>query len=139
MTFSVQISVRSYELDSLGHLNQAVYHSYAEHARVQLMRALGAGGDGFATQGVAPVLVESRARYRKELRVGQEVDVSCDLNLGDGKVFTMNSVVSFPDGRVSAEIDATIGLIDTTTRRLVPDPRERMTKLIQHPEILDGP
>lgn len=130
MTFSVSITVRSYELDALGHLNQAVYHSYAEHARVEYMRSLGIGTDVLFGQGVAPVLLESHARYRKELRAGQEVSVSCDLEFGDGKVFAMNSVISFPDGRVSAEIDTTIGLLDMTTRRLVAGPRERLQKLM---------
>ncbi|MEU7735273.1 thioesterase, partial [Streptomyces griseus] len=32
MTFSVDVTVRGYELDTQGHLNQAVYLQYAEHA-----------------------------------------------------------------------------------------------------------
>jgi acyl-CoA thioesterase FadM len=30
--FAIRLSVRAYELDVLGHLNQAVYLQYAEHA-----------------------------------------------------------------------------------------------------------
>lgn len=41
MTFSVDVTVRGYELDTQGHLNQAVYLQYAEHARWELLRAAG--------------------------------------------------------------------------------------------------
>lgn len=137
VSFSVRIAVRSYELDALGHVNQAVYHSYAEHARVRLFEEAGAT-EPLLAQGVAPVLLESHAHYRKELRGGQEVDVSCGMSFGDGKVFSMPSVITFPDGRVSAEIDCTIGLMDLSVRRLVADPRERITKLVEHPELLSA-
>jgi acyl-CoA thioester hydrolase len=36
MTFFVDVTVRGYELDTQGHLNQAVYLQYAEHARREL-------------------------------------------------------------------------------------------------------
>ena len=39
--FQVRVTVRGYELDSLGHLNQAVYLQYAEHARWEILRAAG--------------------------------------------------------------------------------------------------
>lgn len=33
MSFSVDVTVRGYELDTQGHLNRAGYLQYAEHAR----------------------------------------------------------------------------------------------------------
>lgn len=131
--FRVRISVRSYELDALGHLNQAVYHSYAEHSRMELFRAAGCPVDGSEA---APVLLESHARYRKELRAGQEIDVTCEIVFGDRKVFAMNSALLLPDGTESARIECTLGLLDLTTRRLVANPRERMRQLAKRPELL---
>ena len=41
--FRVRVTVRGYELDTQGHLNQAVYLQYAEHARWECLRASGIG------------------------------------------------------------------------------------------------
>jgi len=39
--FSVRVTVRSYEIDSNGHVNHAVYHQYGEHARSEQLLAAG--------------------------------------------------------------------------------------------------
>ncbi|CAM5648452.1 hypothetical protein SVIOM342S_02750 [Streptomyces violaceorubidus] len=39
--FSVPVTVRGYETDTQGHLNQSVYLNYAEHARWSLLQAAG--------------------------------------------------------------------------------------------------
>ena len=39
--FAVPVRVRGYELDTQGHLNQAVYLQYAEHARWEFLLATG--------------------------------------------------------------------------------------------------
>lgn len=41
--FSVAVTVRGYETDVQGHLNQSVYPQYAEHARWSLLQAAGIG------------------------------------------------------------------------------------------------
>lgn len=76
-TFRVRIQVRGYELDTQGHLNQAVYMQYAEHARWEFLKAAGVTQDGLVASGVAPVQLEATIRYRRELRANDEVDVSC--------------------------------------------------------------
>lgn len=43
--FQVRIRVRGYELDTQGHLNQAVYLQYGEHARWECLRAAGISPD----------------------------------------------------------------------------------------------
>lgn len=42
--FSVRIAVREYELDTRGHLNQAVYLQYGEHALWEVLLAAGIPG-----------------------------------------------------------------------------------------------
>ncbi|RZQ59308.1 acyl-CoA thioesterase [Amycolatopsis suaedae] len=113
--------MRHYELDTLGHLNHAVYHSYGEVSRLELVEK--AGGYGLEETGLGPVLLESHIRYRRELRGGDVVDVSCDTTFGEGKIFHMRSVITKVDGTVAAEIDCTLGLMDLRRRKLVDDPR----------------
>ncbi len=53
--FSVRVTVRGYETDVQGHLNQAVYLNYAEHARWSLLQAAGIGQADLVASGVGPV------------------------------------------------------------------------------------
>ncbi|HEY3748765.1 MAG TPA: acyl-CoA thioesterase [Pseudonocardiaceae bacterium] len=127
--FAVRLTVRAYELDPLGHVNQAVYHSYAEHARTQLLRAVGLPVDVVLRAGVAAVLLTSQMKYLRELRADDEIDVSASMKFGDGKTFHVDTVITKVDGTVSAEFTGTFGLMDLTARRLVADPRGRLAAL----------
>lgn len=131
--FSVRLAVRTYELDALGHVNQAVYHSYAEHARTELLRSVGLPLDGVLRTGVAPVLLTGTMRYLRELRAEEEVDVSAEMSFGEGKTFTVNSTLTKSDGTVSAEFTGTFGLMDLTRRRLVANPKDRPAALSSNP------
>lgn len=118
--FRTRIKVRHYELDTLGHLNHAVYHSYGEVSRLELLERAGAlTGLG----NVASVLLESHIVFRRELRAGDEVDVTCDVKFGSGKTFSMDSNIFKADGTLAAEITCTLGLMDLERRKLVADPR----------------
>jgi acyl-CoA thioester hydrolase len=120
--FRTRIKVRHYELDTLGHLNHAVYHSYGEVSRLELMEKAGAL---HSLEGFAAVLLESHIVFRRELRAGDEVDVTCDVKFGSGKTFSMDSNIFKVDGTLAAEISCTLGLMDLERRKLVADPRGR--------------
>lgn len=113
--------MRQYELDALGHVNQAVYHSYAEVSRLEAFEA--AGNAKVGEDNTAPVLLESHIVYRRELRGGDVVDVTCDTTFGEGKVFWMTSRILKLDGTLSAEVKCTLGVMDLERRKLVADPR----------------
>lgn len=121
--FSTRIKVRHYELDTLGHLNHAVYHQYGEVARLEWFEAAGGGGNGLLAAKISPVLLESHIRFRRELRAGDVVDVSCDVSFGDRKTFRMDSEIRKLDGTLAAEIECTVGVLDLERRKLVDDPR----------------
>lgn len=121
--FRTRIKVRHYELDTLGHVNHAVYHSYAEVARIELFEQAGSQSAILSDLGVGPVLLQSHISYRRELRGGDEVDVTCQAKFGSGKTFQMDSDIYKVDGTLAAEIGCTLGLMDLQERRLVADPR----------------
>ncbi|TNC21395.1 acyl-CoA thioesterase [Amycolatopsis alkalitolerans] len=123
--FRIQIKVRMYELDMLGHLNHAVYHSYGEVARIEMLERAGGGSTSFGEQNISPVLLSSTINYRSEIRMGETVDVTCDTRFGSGKSFQMELFIYKADGTVSADITCTVGLMDLDRRKLVDDPRSR--------------
>ena len=134
--FRVRIRVRGYELDTQGHLNQAVYLQYGEHARWELLRAAGVTQEALIASGVGPVALESTVRYLRELRGGDDVDVSCEFVWGADKVFHIRQDYRRPDQVQVAELTGVAGILDLNTRRLVKDPREPFRKLATDPALL---
>jgi acyl-CoA thioester hydrolase len=135
-TFSVPLTVRGYETDMLGHLNQAVYLSYAEHARWSMLQAAGVGLDELIRRDVGPVVLETTIRYRRELRAGDEVEVTCGFAWGEGKAFRLHQTIRKADDTVAAEIDVVAGLMDLNARKLVADPRRQLKELAADPSLL---
>ncbi|NNH68629.1 acyl-CoA thioesterase [Nocardia uniformis] len=136
MAFSVPVTVRGYEIDINGHLNQAVYLQYAEHVRWELLRAAGTPGDKLVAAGIGPVVLENTIKYFKELHLGDEVTVSCEFVWSEGKVFRMHQEIRKLDGTLSATIDVVSGVLDLNTRRLIADPRAAFRDLAENPEVL---
>jgi acyl-CoA thioester hydrolase len=134
--FSVRVTVRSYEIDSLGHVNHAVYHQYGEHARSEHLLAAGYTMAAQRTSGTGVVMLESRIRYLHELTFGEEVEVTSDLEFGTGKAFRIEHAILRADGGRAAEISCVFGLFDTAARRLLPEPRARLTELLDRPELI---
>jgi len=124
VSFSIEIAVRSYELDALGHVNQAVYHQYAELARVAAFEAAGVSFDTLIREQTSPVMLASQISFRRELRAGDTVTVTCETKFGSGKTFQMDQKILKADGTLSAELSSTIGLMDLRARKLIAGPRE---------------
>lgn len=131
--FSVPVTVRGYETDMQGHLNQSVYLQYAEHARWAMLHAAGISQTELIGKGVGPVVLETNIRYLRELRAGDEVEVTCGFAWGDGKSFRVEQTIRRTDGTVSAELTSVGGLLDLKLRRLVADPREYFRALATDP------
>jgi acyl-CoA thioester hydrolase len=128
--------VRSYELDSQGHLNAAVYHQYGEHARLECLRASGVLMDRMMASGVGAVQLECTIRFHRELRRDDEVDVSCIFVWGEGKTFRIDQEYRRPDGSLVAELTTVCGLLDLAERRLLADPAKHLRSLAATPEAL---
>ncbi|WP_318200593.1 acyl-CoA thioesterase [Streptomyces sp. SCL15-4] len=133
--FSVRVTVRGYETDTQGHLNQAVYLNYAEHARWSLLQAAGISQAGLVGRGVGPVALETTIGFRRELLAGDEVDVTCAFEWGEGKTFRIRQEIRKTDGTLAAEVTAVGGIMDLTQRKLVADPRAVFKELATDPAL----
>ncbi|WP_425442646.1 acyl-CoA thioesterase [Streptomyces indicus] len=131
--FFAPVTVRGYETDVQGHLNQAVYLQYAEHARWELFEAAGIRQQDLQAQGVGPVVLETTIRYKRELRAGDKVEVTCAFEWGTGKTFRLRQVIRKTDGTVAAEVSAVGGILDLRERRLIADPADRVRSLAKDP------
>lgn len=134
--FWVRVMVRGYEVDPRGHVNQAVYLQYAEHARWECMRAAGIAHDLLLEVGVGPVALENQIRYLAELRAEETVDVSVRFEWTDRKIFRIVQQFRKADGTRAAELTAVVGMMDTTERKLILDPAGFFRKHATDPAVL---
>lgn len=134
--FSVRIRIRGYELDTQGHLNWAQYLHYAEHVRWEFLAAAGITQDALIATGFGPVVLDVSVRFARELRGGDDVDVTCAFVFGGGKTFRILQDFRRPDGEVAAVLTSTSGLLDLTGRKLTDDPDAHYRALAAVPEML---
>ena len=128
--------VRSYEVDRNGHLNGSIYVQWADEVRFQAARQAGVDVNAFIAGGVGPVNLETTIRYHRELREGDEVDVSCVFEWGNGKTVNVYQEFRRPDGTLAATLTSTGGLLDLDRRRLLDDPAGRWRTAASEPAHL---
>lgn len=134
--FRVRIAVRGYEIDLRGHVNQAVYLQYAEHARWECLRVAGISHDAMIEAGIGPAALENTIRYLAELRVGDELDVTVQFEWGGRKTFRIHQDYVRADGTLAATLTGVGGMLDLAERRLVEDPVDRLRALATDPAVL---
>lgn len=74
-TSEALIEVRSYELDSFGHVNHAVFLNYLEHGRFTALRDAGFPYEAILARGWGVYVVRIEVDYLKEARLGQRLRV----------------------------------------------------------------
>jgi acyl-CoA thioester hydrolase len=110
MPHEKRIEIRWRDLDSYGHVNQAVYLTFAEEVlddwfRTKLGREPGVGWDYVARR--------TTIDYRGELRLADRVAVGLAelARLGTTSV-TARVTLSAPDGRMATELELVVVAID---------------------------
>jgi YbgC/YbaW family acyl-CoA thioester hydrolase len=68
------LTVRGYELDSFGHVNNSVYLNYFEQARWEIFHQLGLL-DYFTTNNVMLVVTEVQVRYSREVKLFNDLEI----------------------------------------------------------------
>ncbi len=74
--FEFEMTVRDYELDTQGVVNNSVYQNYLEHARHQYLKAVGLNFNQLHENGTDAVVHKIELEYRKPL-VGDDEFVVC--------------------------------------------------------------
>ena len=67
-TFEMEFTVRDYELDTQGIVNNSVYQNYLEHARHGFLKSLGLNFNELHRQGTDAVVYKVELIYKKALR-----------------------------------------------------------------------
>jgi acyl-CoA thioester hydrolase len=75
MEHQCSLTTRSYECDSYGHINNAVYLNYLEYARLEFVKALGIDYAQLRAGGVGLVVVRICIDYRRQVGPDQTLCV----------------------------------------------------------------
>ncbi len=74
--FSVELSVRDYECDLQGIVNNAVYQHYLEHARHLFLKTRGVDFVDLTARGIHVMVIRAELDYRRSLRPGDTFRIS---------------------------------------------------------------
>lgn len=109
------------DLDPMGHVNNAVYMTWIENARIAFLRHLGAF-DEPDTQGMAMILARAEIDFRAPLGFGAEVEIGVRTSRLGTKSFDLEYELRTGE-RVVAEAKTVLVAYDyeTNESREIPD------------------
>ena len=116
MKHVAKLSVRSYELDSYNHVNNAVYLEYLEYARMEYLRAIGFDYPGLYEAGYYLYVTHIDIHYRGSARLFDELSIEVEpVKLGKLSG-TFKQTIKNQRGEICAEAEVSWGCVDTTGR-----------------------
>ena len=110
--------VRFRDCDAMGHVNNAVYSTYLEEARIGVLGDL-----------IDFILARVEIDFRSELRNGENVEVRTRCARIGTKSFDLEHVISADEGRVVAEAKSVLVAYDYDRGESVPVPDELRRRL----------
>lgn len=105
------LTVRGYELDSFGHVNNAVYLNYAENAVWNFFHSIDLM-DATLGSGLFPVVLKSTQRYMHELRLFDEVRIESEFSCSNGLLKYKHLIINESTGLTSCKVTGKIAFVN---------------------------
>ena len=109
--FTHKMTVRDYELDRFGVINNAVYLNYLEHTRHLFLEINGVRMHDLVKRGYSPVITKAEIEYRSSLKSKHDFAVNLELaSLSKLKFIFKQEIRGLPEDTliISARITGTI-------------------------------
>jgi acyl-CoA thioester hydrolase len=127
MKHTTEIVVRSYECDSYGHVNNAVYLNYLEYARLEYLTAVGFDYQGLVAAGYSLYVTHIDIRYQSSARLGDRLSVEVEPRKLGRVSGTFRQTIRKSDGSPCAQADVTWASV-TAGAKLAPIPHRFMVE-----------
>ncbi len=135
--FSTTLEVRWRDVDALGHVNNAVYLTYLEQARVHYLRELGLVTGG--PDDIGMILAEVTCTYHSPLEMAEQVTTWIRVAELRNSSFIFEYRMEGEDGRLAATARSVQVCYDYETGHSVPIPaRWRETVTAYEPALGGG-
>lgn len=124
------LTVRSTDIDVIGHVNNAKYLEYMEWARFDWIWEKGYTLDEMKRRAIMPVVVNININYRKELKMREEVVALTNVVKVGEKSFVIRQELYNAGEVLVADADVTMVMIDANTRQSISLPVELKESLV---------
>jgi acyl-CoA thioester hydrolase len=123
--FRQAIGLRWADLDPNGHARHSVYYDWGAMARVSYLERKGVGLAWMAANAVGPVLFREEARFLRELRMGDPLEIDLRLSAAspDGRKWQMRHRI-FRGADLAATIEVDGAWLDLRARKIVVPPED---------------
>jgi acyl-CoA thioester hydrolase len=125
LEFTLRWPVRGYELDSNGHVNNAVYVSWAEELATAHAEAAGYGREWSVSRGGGWIVRRTEITYHRPAVYGDEVELTVRVELVRGaRAIRRTTITRMADRELLAEVVTEWVWVRLSDGRAAPAPRE---------------
>jgi YbgC/YbaW family acyl-CoA thioester hydrolase len=112
-TFIATHRVRSYEMDSFGHVNNAVYLNYLEYARGEYLLQRGLSFADFERWNALPFVVAAEIQFKAPARVHDFLEIEGSISYWKRTSFSIQyQVRNTTTGKVTAVAEMSFAFVD---------------------------
>jgi acyl-CoA thioester hydrolase len=123
--FIIPIDLRWADLDPNGHVRHSTYYDWGAMVRINYLERHGVGLAWMARNGIGPVLFREEARFMRELRFGDQLQM--DLRLAaaspDGRKWRMRHQL-FRGAELAATVEMDGAWLDLRARKITVPPAD---------------
>jgi acyl-CoA thioester hydrolase len=123
------LDVRFRDIDAFGHVNNAVFSTFAEQARVQYLLDVIGMPDGFERMPL--ILARLEIDYRSPIRLGERIVVESRVDrIGRSSIGMVHRILA-DDGRLAADVQSVLVTYDYAAARPMPVPDDWRSRIAE--------
>lgn len=136
--FTMELTVRDYECDVQGIVNNAVYQNYLEHVRHEYLKSIGIDFAGYAARGINLVVVRIEIDYKHPLTPGDRFLVGLDMvRESRTRLAFMQEIYRLPDHKPVLKAKVIGTALNGRGRPEIPDELQQLLDNL-HSDAQDG-